>query len=87
MMGLIAVIIYAVAVFLSVVLALLYFSYLKNSAKSAVKKSKTVADVVRQMSDESLALYLHSWQVENMTVAEIKNLLSEDADKYEGSLK
>ena len=42
----------------------------------------TVADTIRNMTDMQLAVYLHSWQAENMSVEEIKELLESDIDNW-----
>ena len=45
---------------------------------------KTISDTIRNYNDFTLALYLHSWQVENRSVDEIKELLSENAPYQKG---
>ncbi len=35
----------------------------------------SIADSIRNMDNKTLAIYLHSWQVENMSVEQIKELL------------
>lgn len=42
----------------------------------------TVADAIRNMTNMQLAAYLHSWQVENMSVEEIKEFLESDIDNW-----
>ena len=37
----------------------------------------TIADEIRNMSINTLALYLHSWQAENMSVKQIKEMLNQ----------
>lgn len=38
----------------------------------------TVADYIKKMNNNQLAIYLHSWQTENMSVEEIKDLLNSE---------
>lgn len=38
----------------------------------------TVADYIKKMNNNQLAIYLHSWQAENMSVEEIKDLLNSE---------
>jgi hypothetical protein len=51
----------------------------KNANKNGIA---TVADMVRDMPNDTLAIYLHSWQTENMSIEEIKDLLGSDASVY-----
>ena len=48
--------------------------------KKYIEEIKTEADKIRNMSDMQLAVYLHSWQGENMSVEEIKEILESDID-------
>ena len=42
----------------------------------------TVADYIGNMSVNALAIYLHSWQAEHMSVEEIKEFLCDDVEGY-----
>lgn len=55
----------------------------KENGDCVYDEIETVADWIKSASIESLAIYLHSWEYETMTVDEIKMFLVDDAENYQ----
>lgn len=51
------------------------FNHLYVTAESPIE---TIFDTIKSMDINTLAIYLHSWQVENKTVEEIRRMLNEE---------
>lgn len=55
----------------------------KENDSCVYDEIETVADWIKSASIESLAIYLHSWESETMTVDEIKMFLVDDVENYQ----